>query len=116
MSRQVFYPSYVQTGNCHEEKEGPLLKRNVKIDQHRTSIRLEPALWHALETIAVLERCTVNDICTEIGSYARGNGFTSAIRVYIVSYLMDLRRQHTERLYQVKEVAELPRKEALLPA
>lgn len=115
MSHDFFQPYQINKIDAQaEQAEGPLLKRNVKIDKHRTSIRLEPALWHALETIAILQQRSVNDICTEIGSYARGNSFTSAIRVYIVDYLMNQRRRQTEQLYKVEKMADIS--EELLPA
>lgn len=64
-----------------------LVTRNIRIDQRRTSVRLEPQLWRALETIAEFEQRDINDICTTVAA-ERGpdGGFTSALRVYIVEY------------------------------
>lgn len=46
---------------------GPLESRNVVMDGHRrTSIRLEPSMWQALEAIAQREGLTINALCTLI--------------------------------------------------
>lgn len=64
-----------------------LVTRNVRIGAKRTSVRLEPELWSALERIASREQTDINEICTRVanGKGAIG-GFTSALRVYIVCY------------------------------
>lgn len=64
-----------------------LLTRNIRIRDRRTSVRLEPQLWRALETIAELEKTSVNELCTTVEE-KRGpeGGFTSALRVFIVEY------------------------------
>ena len=63
-----------------------LKSRNVKVGDHRTSVRLEPELWAALEEIAESEGRTIHDICTALRneSAAMVGGLTSALRVYIV--------------------------------
>ena len=46
---------------------GPLESRNVVMENHkRTSIRLEPSMWEALEAIAQRESMTINALCTRI--------------------------------------------------
>lgn len=78
---------------------GPLKSSNVVIDGHRTSMRLEPHMWEALEEIAVRERMTVHDICSEIRRRmvlrAELSGvelnpaevtLTAAVRTFMVSY------------------------------
>lgn len=64
-----------------------LITRNIRIDDRRTSVRLEPQLWRALETIAELEKTSVNELCTRVeGDRGPEGGFTSALRVFIVEY------------------------------
>ncbi len=66
-----------------------LVSRNIIVKGKRTSIRLEPTLWEALETIAQEEGRTINQICSQIADTAAENSsFTSAVRVYIISYLI----------------------------
>lgn len=64
-----------------------LVTRNVRIGAKRTSVRLEPELWKALERIAAEENTDINEICTRVAA-TKGviGGFTSALRVYIVCY------------------------------
>lgn len=64
-----------------------LISRNITIMGRRTSVRLEPEMWTALNDIANREQCTVHDICTLI--YIRKNistSLTAAIRVFLMLY------------------------------
>lgn len=71
--------------------ESSLVTRNIRIGERRTSVRLEPQLWSALESIAEKERTTLNALCTRIEAAREPvGGFTSALRVYIVT---DLKRR-----------------------
>ena len=68
-----------------------LITRNVRIHDRRTSVRLEPQLWRALEMIAVREQTDTNAICTRVAEQPRdGGGFTSALRVYIIRYFAQM--------------------------
>lgn len=88
---------------------GPLESRNVVMDGHkRTSIRLEPSMWQALEAIARREGLTINALCTLIKerldkqreraaqepgakpqtAAEKKSTFTSAVRVLIASYFV----------------------------
>jgi len=67
-----------------------LVTRNVVVDGHRTSIRLEPGLWDALQEIAAEEHCSVHDICTEIARRGHATSFTSAVRSFILTYFRTL--------------------------
>ncbi|WP_246337716.1 ribbon-helix-helix domain-containing protein [Azospirillum oleiclasticum] len=77
----------------------PLKSMNIMLDGHRTSMRLEPSMWTALEEIAGRERMSVNDVCSRIknrleeqnrrkGTTADSSDvtLTSAVRTFIVSY------------------------------
>lgn len=84
----------------------PLKSMNIMVAGHRTSMRLEPSMWDALEDIARREGQTVNKLCTQIkerlDEQARRKGLsadsidvtlTSAVRVFIAAYF---RRACTE--------------------
>ena len=84
----------------------PLRSQNVLIRGHRTSMRLEPSMWDALEEIARREGYSINELCTRIkdriDEQARQRGLdpaqndvtlTSAVRVFIAAYF---RRASTE--------------------
>jgi predicted DNA-binding ribbon-helix-helix protein len=63
-----------------------LIIRNVTVAGHRTSIRLEPAMWDALSEICRRERHSAHDICTMIDAQREASSLTAALRVYIMSY------------------------------
>ena len=62
------------------------LSRNVKIEGHRTSVRLEMPMWDALDDICQREGKTLNEICADVSNRRREGGFTSALRVFILNY------------------------------
>lgn len=66
-----------------------LKSRNVRVGQRRTSVRLEPELWAALDRIAIAQGRTIHHICTELAAdpMAMHGGLTSALRVFIVNQL-----------------------------
>lgn len=64
-----------------------LVSRNVTIDGHRTSIRLEPFMWDALLEICKNERMTIHKLCSMIAARKQlGGSLTAAIRVFIMAY------------------------------
>ena len=69
-----------------DDKKSLLESRNVTIGNKRTSMRLEPQMWGALERIAGSERVTINKLCTRIERRRREIGLTAATRMFILSY------------------------------
>ncbi len=63
-----------------------LICRNVTVSGHRTSVRLEPAMWDALHELCRREGKTVHMVCSTVNDTRRESGMTAALRVYIVSY------------------------------
>ncbi len=63
-----------------------LVNRNIVIDGRRTSVRLEPQMWDALNEIARREGRTVHEICTEVDADRVQSTFSASLRVYILSY------------------------------
>ena len=84
------------TGNQPEVLEGvppraargisTLINRNVFIGRHRTSIRLEPAMWDALAEICRREEMTLHEVCSLIDSRRQASSLTAAIRVFTLTY------------------------------
>jgi len=64
-----------------------LVNRNITVDGHRTSIRLEPEFWAGLADIARSEDLTIDQLCTEVDHGSGGLSRTAAIRVFITSYM-----------------------------
>lgn len=77
-----------------EDKSSILESRNVTVGGRRTSMRLEPQMWDALESIAQGEGMTLNSLCTQIDLRRREVGLTSATRVFIISYYRQLVRRY----------------------
>jgi predicted DNA-binding ribbon-helix-helix protein len=63
-----------------------LHNRNVTVAGRRTSIRLEPSMWEALQQICGREGATINEVVTEIERTRTESTLTSAIRVFILRY------------------------------
>jgi predicted DNA-binding ribbon-helix-helix protein len=72
-----------------------LVLGNVVVAGHRTSVRLEPAIWDALEDILQREAKTLNQLVTEIDRARSASGLTAAIRVFVVRYYRDALRELT---------------------
>jgi predicted DNA-binding ribbon-helix-helix protein len=64
-----------------------LAMRSVTINGRRTTMRLEPSMWNALQRIAAEHSVTVNQLCSQIDSSRGDLSMTAAVRSYIVSYL-----------------------------
>ena len=60
--------------------------RNIVVNGHRTSVRLEPDTWAALEDIVRGERMTINRLCSLIERRRKQSSLTAAIRVYVLTY------------------------------
>ncbi len=63
-----------------------LVNRNVTIGRRRTSLRLEPAMWDALEEIWRREEMSQHELCAMIDGRRHASSLTAAIRVFIVNY------------------------------
>lgn len=65
------------------ESERP---RNVKVFGRRTSMRLEPAFWEALEDIARREGTDVDGLFDKVARAPHRGNLTSAIRLFVLAY------------------------------
>lgn len=63
-----------------------LVMHNVVVGGLRTSVRLEPVMWEALQEIARCQGKTITQLVTEIDRMGLATSLTSAIRVYIVDF------------------------------
>lgn len=63
-----------------------LISRNISLAGRRTSIRLEPEMWDALNEICRREGRSLHEICTEIDRQRRSSALTAGVRVYIMNY------------------------------
>ncbi len=64
-----------------------LISRNVTVAGHRTSVRLEPAMWEAFAEIVRREKVKLHVLCTRVArAKEEDTSLTAAIRVYIMNY------------------------------
>ncbi len=74
----------------HQVRFSNLVNRNIIVDGHRTSIRLEPAMWLAFTKIAERESMTIHQLGTRIDRLRDKNcGLTAAIRVFLLAYFQE---------------------------
>lgn len=76
--------------NCsyvYKAAQSSLVSRNITILGRRTSIRLEPEMWTALNDISKRERCSIHDICGLVYTRKKEQtSLTAAIRVFLILY------------------------------
>lgn len=63
-----------------------LVNRNIRIEGRRTSLRLEPTMWDALDEICHRETITRDQLCEMIYKFQHASTLTAAVRVFVVSY------------------------------
>ena len=63
-----------------------LVNRNVTVFGHRTSVRLEPAMWHALHEVCLREHVSLHAAVSAIAGEREASSLTSAIRAYLLCY------------------------------
>ena len=78
----------MQNSDLESAAHGGLINRNVTVNGRRTSIRLEPEMWDAMEEIAKREGIRVSDVVSRIDRDARqrGSGLTARVRVFVLGY------------------------------
>lgn len=87
--------------------EAGMQVRNVRIQGRRTSIRLEPTLWEAVEEICDREQVDLAGLCRRFSAGAQGGSFTSALRCWVVDYY---RRQRAAAWHQADFIPVPPGK------
>ncbi len=60
--------------------------RNVTIRGKRTSMRLEPGFWDAIDEIATREGLAVDQVFERVAKSPHRGNLSSAIRVYVLAY------------------------------
>lgn len=68
--------------------------RNVRIGRRRTSLRLESAMWDALQDIAAREKIGLNELLTSVAEGRSESSFTASVRVFTLSYFRELANRH----------------------
>ena len=73
-------------GERNRHVRSGLVNHNIVLDGRRTSVRLEPQMWDALNEIARREGRTVHGICSEVDADRVQSTFSASLRVYILTY------------------------------
>jgi len=73
--------------------EPELVRRRVPNGRGLSHVRLEAAVWSALEEIGMREDMTLNEVCYHVGLHADGHHFASALRAYAVRYFRSAIKQ-----------------------
>ena len=63
-----------------------LIQRNIIVGSHRTTMRLEPAMWDAIGEICQREGVNLNYLCTRIADRRSASSLTATIRDFVLSY------------------------------
>lgn len=71
-----------------------LINRNVTLNGRRTSLRLEPDMWEALQEVCEREDCDFSQLFSMIEEKRRDSSLTAAIRAFLLIYF---RNAATER-------------------
>src|SRR2546423_2486917 len=74
-----------------------LVIHNVVVAGHRTSVRLEPVMWEALQEIARRQETNINQLVTEIDRRRYSSSLTPAIRLHIVDFYRPAASTHSQR-------------------
>jgi predicted DNA-binding ribbon-helix-helix protein len=74
-----------------------LVNKNVIAGAGRTSMRLEPELWDALNEILKREKLKMGELILRIESMRRSGGRTSAVRVFVLNYFREAATEEGHR-------------------
>jgi len=87
MTMEMLLPSQERASRDRgSRRRSTLVSRNVTVDGHRTSVRLEPAMWDALTYVCQCERKSLHGVVSEIARGEMASSLTAAIRVFLMSY------------------------------
>ena len=78
--------------------------KNVIVNGHRTSLRMENELWDGLHEVCRRERLSVDQLCSQIDGERDGLSRTSAVRAFVVDYLRRTAQRATPRRRGVEAI------------
>lgn len=77
---------------------GGLVNQNVVVGGERTSMRLEPEFWDALEEVCRRERIAAGELIRRAEGGRDGGTRTGAVRAYLLTYFRERERALRDRL------------------
>ena len=63
-----------------------LERRNIQLDNRRTSISLEPTFWQQVDSILQEEEIDIHFLCKELDSRRRHSSMALSVRVFTMLY------------------------------
>jgi len=63
-----------------------LITRSMTLNGRRTSVRVEAAVWDALNEIAAREGVAVRDICARVDAAREESTLAASLRIHVLRY------------------------------
>ena len=77
------------TTKTNEGTDQLLVSRNIHVDGRRTSLKLDPLCWMALQEIKERESASLEEICNTAKAWSPcKTSLASALRLFILDYFM----------------------------
>jgi predicted DNA-binding ribbon-helix-helix protein len=74
-----------------------LINRNVTMSSHRTSMRMEPEMWDAIQDICRRENMPTDELIRQAEAAAGEGGRSSAVRIYVLEYYRAAATTHAHK-------------------
>jgi predicted DNA-binding ribbon-helix-helix protein len=87
-------------------RKSAVVKRSIVIAGHKTSVSLEDLFWKQLKEISHKQEETVSDLVAKIDKEREHNNLSSAIRVFVLTYVSEQAEAGTRRIGQIIQVNE----------
>jgi predicted DNA-binding ribbon-helix-helix protein len=71
--------------------------RNIKLAGRRTSLRLEPEFWDALDEIVEREGSSLSALCERIRGRRAAANLTAAVRLFVLRYFRSAATENGHR-------------------
>jgi predicted DNA-binding ribbon-helix-helix protein len=71
--------------------------RNIKLAGRRTSLRLEPEFWDALDEIVERESSSLSALCEKIRGRRAAANLTAAVRLFVLRYFRSAATENGHR-------------------
>jgi len=74
-----------------------IVRRSIIRNGHKSSVSLEDQFWDCLREIAKRKMLSVSKLVEEIARRPNSDNLSSAIRVFVLEYYLDVVRLHARR-------------------
>jgi predicted DNA-binding ribbon-helix-helix protein len=63
-----------------------IIKRSIVINNHKTSVTMEPGFWNALREIAILQGTTISALVSAIDLKRYHSNLSSGVRLFVLDF------------------------------